>query len=144
MKIDWRKISACTHCSNYNSKESYCNEQKKELTIYDELKGCEKIAFTGRLSLELFKDIPKDSILRRLSINQIASLNPEVRKYMTSKEYGDYFTETKSINQETNLAKVEKEGETKIISFEKFKEATKRFEENKAMERFIHLSDNLL
>jgi len=141
MIINWREISACNHCRNYDTKESYCKKQKKELTIYEELKGCEGIAFTDRLSLELFKEIPKDSILRELSINQVASLNPEVKKYMTSKEYGDYFTETKTINPDTNLAKSEKGAI--IISLEKFQEATKKFEDSRAMERFMHNSDHL-
>jgi hypothetical protein len=143
MKIDWRAISACTYCSNHNAKESYCAKHKKELNIYEELKGCEKIAFTGSLSLELFEEIPKDSILRQLSINKIASLNPAVKKYMTSKDYGDYFTKTKTIDPETNLAKAEKEGETIIISLEQFQAAVKEFEDEKAMERYMHLSDHL-
>jgi hypothetical protein len=142
MKIDWRGISACNHCSNYNKKESYCNEQKRELTIYDELKGCEKIIFTGRLSLELFKEIPKDSILRELSINQLSRSTPELENTLTSKVYGDYFTESKTINSETNLAKSEREG--KIISFEKFKEAEKKFKDKKLLNIFLHQSDHLL
>jgi hypothetical protein len=141
MKIDWRAISACTYCSNHDAKESYCTEHKKALTIYEELRGCEKIAFTDRLDLELFKEIPKDSILRELSINKIASLNPEVKKYMTSKDYGDYFTATTTLKPDTNLAKSEKEAV--VISFEKFQGATKKFEDRKAMERYMHLSDHL-
>jgi hypothetical protein len=141
MKINWREISACNHCSNYDSKESYCQQHKKELTIYEELKGCGDIDFTGYLRLESFKEIPKDSILRELSINKIASLNPEVKKYMTSKEYGDYFTKTTTMKPDTNLAKSEKE--TIVISFEKFQEATKKFEDSKARERFMHNSDHL-
>ena len=141
MIINWRAISACNYCSNYNVKESYCKNQNRELSIYDELKGCENIAFTGRIDLELFKNIPKDSILRELSINQISKSNPQIKKYMTSKDYGDYFTETKTINPETNLAKSEKE--TIVISFKKFQEATKKFEDSKAMEKYMHLSDHL-
>jgi hypothetical protein len=143
IKIDWRAISACTYCSNHNAKESYCSEHKKELNIYEELRGCEKIAFTGSLSLELFEEIPKDSILRELSINDIASLNPKVRRYMSSKDYGDYFTKTTTLKQDINLAKSEKEGETIVISFERFQAAVKEFENAKAMERYIHLSDHL-
>jgi hypothetical protein len=143
MKINWRAISACTYCSNHNSKKSYCTEHEKELNIYEELKGCEKIAFTGRLSLELFEEIPNDSILRELSINQIANLNPAVKRYMSAKDYGDYFTKTKTIEPETNLAKAEKEGETIVISLEQFQEATKKFEERKGMEQYMHLSDHL-
>jgi hypothetical protein len=144
MKINWREISACNYCKNYDKNKSYCVNQDKELTIYDELRGCEKIAFTGQLSLELFQEIPADSILRELSINQIAKSNSQVKRYMSSKSYGDYFTLTKTINSSTNLAKAEKEGETIIISFEKFQEATKKFENAKATERFNHLSDHLL
>ena len=143
MKINWREISACTYCSNHDAKESYCTEHKKALTIYEELKGCKKIAFTGSLDLELFKEIPKDSILRELSINKIASLNPKVKRYMTSKDYGDYFTKTKTIEPETNLAKGEKEGETIVISFEQFQTAVKEFKSRKAMEQFMHNSDHL-
>jgi hypothetical protein len=141
MKIDWRAISACTYCSNHNAKKSYCTEHKKELNIYEELKGCEKIVFTGRLNLELFEEIPNDSILRELSINKIASLNPKVKKYMTSKDYGDYFTKTTTLQPETNLAKSEKEAV--IISFEKFQAAVKEFENRKAMEQFMHNADHL-
>jgi len=135
--IKWKEISACTHCSNYNKDNSYCKEHKKELTIYDELKGCEKISFTGNLSLELFKEIPEDSILRKLSIGQLAKSNKLLENNISSKKYGDYFNNTKSVNPKTNLSKTEKEGEAKIISFEKFKEAVRKFEEEEAFNSML-------
>lgn len=144
MKINWREISACNYCSNYNKKESYCNEKEKELTIYDELKGCERIIFTGGLKLELFKEIPRDSILRSLSIENLSKSNPLLKNGIASNIYGDYFSQSKTIgiNSEINLAKSEKEG--KVISFKKFKEAEEAFKRKKAEESFFSQSDHLL
>jgi hypothetical protein len=135
MKINWRAISACTYCLNYNAKESYCKEHKKELTIYDELKGCEEIAFAGGLQLELFSEIPQDSILRKLSIENITKSNPKLENHLKSKQYGDFFNGTKSIEGNLNLSK--SDGEGKIISFEKFKEAQKKFEDNRLFNKMI-------
>jgi hypothetical protein len=141
MKINWREISACNYCSNYNSKESYCKGQKKELTIYEELKGCEAIVFTGSPQLDLFSEIPKDSVLRKLSIEHLSKSNPKLINDITSKEYGDYFNSTKSVEGNLNLSK--SEGEGKIISFEKFNEAQRKLEETRALNNFLHLSDHL-
>jgi hypothetical protein len=142
MKIDWRQISACNYCSNYNSKDSSCKEQNKELTIYEELQGCEKIAFTGGLKLEFFKEIPEDSILRKLSIEQLSKSNPTIGNLITSKNYGDYFNKSKSIEGNLNLAKSEEP--CKIISMKKTEEAEKEFEWKKAEKRFFHQSDHLV
>jgi|GEM_PF-4408231 len=137
----WREISACNYCKNYNPENSYCNDSEKELTIYEELMGCKQIDFTGELKINLFKDIPKDSILRRLPIESLSKANKELKNSITSKEYGDYFNEPLIINTKINLANSEKEG--KVISFEKFKEAQRKFNLKKIEARFASLSDHL-
>jgi hypothetical protein len=136
MKIDWRKISACNYCSNYNKEKSYCDKQEKELDIYEELKGCEKILFTGNLKIELYQEIPEDSILRSLSIDHISASNLELKSNLTSKTYGDYFNQTKSIDVSLNLSKSEKQGRT--ISLERLKEAQKKIQEKKIINQIIN------
>lgn len=137
----WREISACNYCKKYNAKISYCNKSQKELTIYEELRGCEQIDFTGDLKIGLFKDIPEDSILRKLSIESLSKANNELKNHITSKAYGDYFNEPLVLNSTVNLANSEKEG--KVISFEKFKEAQRKFNLKKIEARFASLSDHL-
>lgn len=140
-KMRWREISACNYCKRYNPKNSYCEDSKKELTIYEELRGCEQIDFTGNLKITLFKDIPEDSILRKLSIKSLSKANNELKNDIASKAYGDYFNEPLVITSTVNLANSEKEG--KIISFEKFKEAQEKFKRKKIEARFLSLSDHL-
>ena len=137
----WRDISACNYCKNYNPESSYCNDSEKELTIYEELRGCEQIDFTGNLDIILFKDIPADSMLRKLSIDNLSKANRQLKNTISSKAYGDYFNEPLIINTNMNLANSEKE--SKVISFEKFKEAQKKFNEKKAINKLISLSDHL-
>ncbi len=139
--MKWREISACNYCKKYDSKNSYCRNYEKDLTIYEELRGCEKIDFTGDLKINLFKDIPEDSILRKLSIESLSKANNELKNHITSKAYGDYFNEPLIINKNINLANSEKEG--KVISFEKFKEAQRKFNRKKIEARFASLSDHL-
>lgn len=137
--MKWKEISACTYCKHYNPKNSYCNEEKikKELSIYEELKGCEEIVFIGGLKIELFKDIPKDSILRRLPISYLEKANNEICNNINSEQYGDYFNNTKSIKRDSNLSKLSS-GEAKIISFEKFKEAQEKFDRQRIFNQMIN------
>jgi 2-iminoacetate synthase ThiH len=139
MKIDWREISACSYCKHYDPKKSYCNEEKvkKELSIYEELKGCEEIIFTGGLKIELFSGIPEDSILRRLPIKYLEKSNAKISNNIKSKQYGDYFNTTKSIEGNLNLSKSSSK-EAKIISFEKFKEAQEQFDRRLIFNRMIN------
>lgn len=139
--MKWREISACNYCKKYDSKNSYCRNYEKDLTIYEELRGCEKIDFTGNLDITLFKDIPADSTLRKLSIDNLSKTNSQLKNTISSKEYGDYFNEPLVIKSKVNLANCEKEG--KVISFEKFKEAQRKFNRKKIEARFASLSDHL-
>jgi len=135
----WKDISACTYCKHYNPKNSYCEEEKikREISIYEELKGCQEIIFIGGLKIDLFKDIPKDSILRKLPIDYLEKSNNEICNNINSEQYGDYFNDTKSIKRDSNLSKLSSK-EAKIISFKKFKEAQKRFDHERIFNQMIN------
>jgi hypothetical protein len=135
-EINWRKISACNYCRNYDEKTSFCHEQKKELNIYEELKGCEEIYFVGPLKLELYREMPKDSILRELSIEQISEANPELKNNLNSQVYGDFFVKSKTVNATLNLSKSEKQG--RIISLERLKKAQKEFQNKRTINQIIN------
>ena len=97
-------ITACTYCKHYqwrgslekcqNKDSPYCIEDNSywlwdgiDLTLGQQLLGCEKISYNGKkIPGHFFKKIPKESQLRKLPLAQIIKdftedmdLEPEVK-----------------------------------------------------------------